>query len=49
MKRYVISYEHAYGIDHAVVYAKNKKEARKDFNSDKPIAGSKIIEIEEQE
>ena len=47
MKRYDITYEHAYGIDHMIVYAKNKKEARKDFNASKPIAGSKIVEIEE--
>ena len=47
MKKYQISYSHAYGIDHFNVYANNKKEARKIFNSNKPIAGSKIIEIEE--
>ena len=47
MKKYLISYENAYGIDHATVYADNKKEARKIFNANKPIAGSKIIEIEE--
>lgn len=48
MKRYVISYDHAYGIDYFVVYAKNKTEARKIFNANKPIAGSKILEIEEE-
>ena len=47
MKKYQISYDNAYGIDHATVYADNKKEARKIFNANKPIAGSKIIEIEE--
>ena len=47
MKKYVITYENPYGIDHATVYADNKKEARKLFNSNKPIAGSKIVEIEE--
>lgn len=47
MKKYRISYETAYGIDHATVYANSKKEARKIFNANKPIAGSKIVEIEE--
>ena len=47
MKKYQISYEHAYGVDHATVYADTKKEARKIFNANKPIAGSKIIEVEE--
>ena len=47
MKKYQISYSHAYGIDHAIVYANNKREARHIFNQNKPIAGSKIIEIEE--
>ena len=47
MKRYQITYEHAYGIDHFTVYANNKREARKVFNANRPIAGSKIIEIEE--
>lgn len=47
MKKYQISYSHAYGTDHFNVYANNKKEARKIFNANKPIAGSKIIEIEE--
>lgn len=47
MKKYQISYSHAYGIDHFNVCANNKKEARKIFNANKPIAGSKIIEIEE--
>lgn len=47
MKKYIVTYDHAYGIDHAVVYANNKKEARKFFNAAKPIAGSKIMEIEE--
>lgn len=47
MKKYQVSYINAYGIDHATVYANNKKEARKLFNDNKPIAGSKIIEIEE--
>ena len=49
MKRYVITYDHPYGIDYFVIYAKNKREARKAFNDSKPIAGSKIIEIEETE
>lgn len=49
MKKYLISYDNPYGIDHATVYADNKKEARKIFNSSKPIAGSRIIEIEEVE
>lgn len=48
MKRYVITYDNPYGIDHFIVYAKNKTEARKIFNANKPIAGSKIIEIEEE-
>ena len=48
MKCYCITYEHAYGMDHMRVYAKNKSEARKNFNSNKPIAGSKIVEIEEE-
>jgi hypothetical protein len=47
MKKYLISYDNPYGIDHFVVYADNKKEARKIFNANKPIRGSKIIEIEE--
>lgn len=47
MKKYCITYSHAYGIDYYMIYAKNKTEARKDFNGNKPIAGSKIIEIEE--
>lgn len=47
MKKYQISYSSAYGIDHATVYAHNKTEARRIFNANKPIAGSKIIEIEE--
>ena len=47
MKKYCITYENAYGTDHAIVYANNKKEARKTFNSNKPVAGSKIVEIEE--
>jgi hypothetical protein len=47
MKKYQVSYSTAYGIDHATVYAHNKTEARRIFNANKPIAGSKIIEIEE--
>lgn len=47
MRKYQISYSSAYGIDHATVYADSKKEARKIFNANKPISGSKIIEIEE--
>lgn len=47
MKKYQISYSNAYSIDHATVYANNKSEARRIFNQNKPIAGSKIIEIEE--
>lgn len=47
MKKYLITYETAYGFDHAYEYADNKKEARKKFNASKPIAGSKIVEIEE--
>ena len=47
MKKYCITYDSPYGIDHAVVFAKNKTEARKIFNGNKPIAGSKIVEIEE--
>ena len=47
MKKYQISYSHAYGIDYFNIYADSKKEARKIFNANKPIAGSKIIEIEE--
>lgn len=46
MNKYIISYENAYGIDHATVFANNIKEARKAFNKNKPIAGSKIISIE---
>ena len=47
MKRYIISYSHAYGVDHAKVYADNKTKARKIFNANKPIKGSKIIDITE--
>ena len=47
MKKYRITYESAYGFDHATVFADNKKEARKTFNANKPISGSKIVEIEE--
>ena len=47
MNRYQITYETTYGFDHAIVYADNKKEARKIFNANKPIAGSKITEVEE--
>lgn len=47
MKKYLVSYENPYGIDHFVVYAHNKKAARKIFSANKPIKGSKIIEIEE--
>ena len=47
MKKYIISYSNAYGIDHAKIYANNKTEARRIFNANKPIKGSKIIEIEE--
>lgn len=47
MKKYRIYYSNAYGIDHATVYANNKTEARKIFNANKPIKGSKIVEIEE--
>lgn len=46
MNKYIISYENAYGTDHATVFANNIKEARKIFNNNKPIAGSKIISIE---
>ena len=47
MRKYCVTYSHPYGIDYAMVYANNKKEARKIFNANKPIAGSKIIEVEE--
>ena len=46
MYRYCVSYDHPYGIDHFIVYANNKKEACKIFRENKPIAGSKIIEVE---
>ena len=48
MKLFIISYDTPYSIDHARVYANTKTEARKIFNANKPIAGTKIIEIEEQ-
>lgn len=47
MKRYIITYESAYGYDHATVWAQNKTVARMRFNANKPIAGCKIVEIEE--
>jgi hypothetical protein len=47
MKRYVVTYDHAYGIDHMIIYANSKAQARKSFNASKPIAGAKIVEIEE--
>ena len=47
MKKYLISYETAYGIDHAIVYANTKNEARKNFNLNIPIAGARIHDIEE--
>ena len=47
MKKYYITYESAYGFDHYSVYAHNKKEARRIFNSNKTIAGSRIVDIEE--
>ena len=48
MKKYYITYEIAYGFGHYSVYAHNKKEARRIFNNgNKPISGSRIVDIEE--